>query len=73
MKLTGETRKKVSNNGLIFERSVQKTMYHAKLRQRRDLEDSDDMGVAIVKALEEATREHLEKLGPRRMTGSSLP
>ena len=44
-------------------RRVQKTIYNAKLRQRRDLEDRDDMGVALVTALEEATRDHLEKIG----------
>ena len=44
-------------------RTVRKTVYHAKLRQRRDLEDSDDMGVALVSALEEATKKHLEKIG----------
>ena len=63
VKLIGETRKKESNNGLIFERSVQKTVFHAQLQQLRDPEDSDDMGVAIVKALEEATRQHLTNIG----------
>ena len=43
-KLTGETRKKESNNGLIFERRVRKTVFHAQLQQLRDPEDSDDMG-----------------------------
>ena len=44
---------------------VQKTVYHAQLQQIRDPEDSDDMGVAIVSALEEATRHHLQKIGAR--------
>ena len=44
---------------------VQKTIYNAKLRQRRDPEDSEDMGVAIVSALEEATLQHLRKIGAR--------
>ena len=38
---------------------VQKTVFHTKLRQRRAPKDTDDMGVAIVSALEEATRQHL--------------
>ena len=44
---------------------VQKTVYHTRLRQRRPPEDSDDMGVAIVKALEASTRQHLQKIGAR--------
>ena len=44
VKLTGETRKKESNNGLIFERRVRKTVFHAQLQQLRDPEDMDDMG-----------------------------
>ena len=44
---------------------VQKTVFHAQLRQLRDPKDSDDMGVAIVSALEEATRQHLQKIGAR--------
>ena len=44
-------------------RRVQKSVYNAKLRQRRDPEDSEDMGVAIVSALEEATKQHLERIG----------
>ena len=43
--------------------TVKKTVYHTKLRQRREPEDSDDIGVAIVNALEAATREHLKKIG----------
>ena len=46
-------------------RTVQKTIYHAKLRQRRELEDSDDMGVALVSALEEAIQNHLQRIGAR--------
>ena len=46
-------------------RKLQKTVYHAQLRQLRDPEDTDDMGVAIVKALEEATRHHLTSIGAR--------
>ena len=65
VKLTGETRKKESNNGLIFERRVRKTVFHAQLQQLRDLEDTDDMGVTTIKALEEATKKHLEKIGAR--------
>ena len=44
---------------------VQKTIYHAQLRQLRDPLDTDDMGVAIVKALEEATRQHLTNIGTK--------
>ena len=43
-------------------RRVQKTIYHTRLRQRRAPEDTDDMGVAIVNALEEATRQHLQRI-----------
>ena len=46
-------------------RRVQKTIYNAKLKQRRNLQETDDMGVALVTALEEATRQHLEKIGAR--------
>ena len=46
-------------------RRVQKTIYHTQLRQRRAPEDTDDMGVAIVTALEEATRQHLTKIGAK--------
>ena len=46
-------------------RRLQKTVYHAQLRQRRDPEDTDDMGMAIVSALEEATRQHLTKMGAK--------
>ena len=44
---------------------VQKTVYHTQLRQRRAPEDTDDMGVAIVRAMEEGTRQHLEKIGAK--------
>ena len=44
-------------------RRVQKSVYNAKLKQRRDLQETDDMGVALVSALEEATRDHLERIG----------
>ena len=40
-------------------------MYHARLQQLRDLEDTDDMGIAIVKALEEATGQHLTSIGAK--------
>ena len=43
-------------------RRVQKTVFHAQLHQLRDPLDTDDMGVAIIKALEEATRHHLTKI-----------
>ena len=46
-------------------RRVQKTIYHTQLRQRREPVVGDDMGVAIVTALEEATRQHLERIGAR--------
>ena len=46
-------------------RTLQKTVYHAQLRQLRDPLDTDDMGVAIVKALEEATGQHLTNIGAR--------
>ena len=41
---------------------VEKSIYSTRLKQRRPLEESDDMGVAIVSALEESTRQHLEKI-----------
>ena len=44
-------------------RRLQKTVYHAQLRQRREPVEGDDMGVAIVTALEKATRQHLERIG----------
>ena len=44
-------------------RRVHKSVFNTKLRQLRDPEDSDDMGVALVTALEEATIQHLEKIG----------
>lgn len=40
-----------------------KTVYSTKLRQRRDPNESDDMGVVIVSAMEEATKHHLERIG----------
>ena len=46
-------------------RRLQKTVYHAQLRQLRDPKDTDDMGVGIVKALEGGTRQHLTKMGAR--------
>ena len=46
-------------------RRVQKTVFHAQLRQLRDPLDTDDMGVTLVSALEEATKQHLEKIGAR--------
>ena len=46
-------------------RRVQKTLYHTRLRQRRAPLDTDDMGVAIVRAMEDGTRQHLEKIGAR--------
>ena len=39
----------------LWTRRVQKTIYHTQLRQRRTPEDTDDMGVAIVSALEDGT------------------
>ena len=44
---------------------VQKTVYHTRLRQRRAPEETDDIGVGIVNALEDGTRQHLEKIGAR--------
>ena len=44
-------------------RRVQKSIYSTRLRQRRALEETDDIGVAIVSALEDGTRQHLEKIG----------
>ena len=44
---------------------VQKTVYSTRLRQMRLPKDSDDVGVAIVKAMEGSTRQHLEKIGAR--------
>ena len=58
VKLTGETRKKESNNGLIF-RAAAQIFSAAAQRLRRH----GRHGVAIVKALEEATKKHLEKIG----------
>ena len=46
-------------------RRVQKTIYHTRLRQRRPPRDTDDVGVAIVNAMEESTRQHLTKIGAR--------
>ena len=44
---------------------VQKTVYQSHLHQNREPEDSDDVGVAIVNALEASTRDHLVKIGAR--------
>ena len=44
-------------------RKVQKSIYNARLKQRRELQETDDMGVALVSALEEGVRQHLEKIG----------
>ena len=46
-------------------RRVSKTIYSTRLKQRREPVDSDDVGVAIVSALEEATQQHLQKIGAR--------
>ena len=46
-------------------RRVRKTVFHAQLQQLRDPEDTDDMGVAIIKALQEATRQHLANIGAK--------
>ena len=46
-------------------KKVEKTVYSTRLRQRRAPEDTDDVGVAIVNAMEEATRQHLDKIGAR--------
>ena len=46
-------------------KKVQKTIYSTKLRQRRDPQETDDLGVAIVSALEEATRQHLKRIGAK--------
>ena len=44
---------------------MEKTIYTTKLKQRRFPLKTDDVGVAIVKALEASTRQHLEKIGAR--------
>ena len=44
-------------------RRVEKSIYNARLKQRRELQETDDMGVALVSALEEGVRQHLEKIG----------
>ena len=44
-------------------RRVQKSIYSTRLRQRRALEETDDIGVAIVSALEDGTLQHLQKIG----------
>ena len=44
---------------------VEKTVYRTRLRQRRLPNNSDDVGVAIVNALETSTRQHLERIGAR--------
>ena len=44
---------------------VQKTVFHTQLRQLRDPKDTDDMGVGIVRAMEEGTRQHLTNIGAR--------
>ena len=46
-------------------RRVQKTVFHTQLRQRRAPLDTDDIGVAIVRAMEDGTRQHLERIGAR--------
>ena len=44
---------------------MQKTIYSTRLKLRRAPEESDDVGVAIVNALEASTRQHLDKIGAR--------
>ena len=44
---------------------VEKTIYSTRLRQRRAPEVTDDIGVGIVNALEDGTRQHLQKIGAR--------
>ena len=44
---------------------VEKTVYRTKLRQRRLPLKTDDVGVAIVNAMEASTRQHLEKIRAR--------
>ena len=44
-------------------RRVEKTVYHTRLCRRRLPKDSDDIGVAIVNALDTATRQHLVNIG----------
>ena len=46
-------------------RRVQKSIYNTRLKQRRELQETDDMGEALVSALEDGVREHLEKIGAR--------
>ena len=59
MKLTGETRKKVSNSGLIFERSVQKNVFHAKLQQLRDPDRSPEQPEALSRGEKPLTQDEL--------------
>ena len=44
---------------------VEKTVYRTKLKQKRSPRDTDDVGVAIVNAMEASTRQHLTKIGAR--------
>ena len=44
-------------------RRVKKTVYSTRLKQKRLPKESDDVGVAIVNALEASTRQHLTKIG----------
>ena len=44
---------------------VEKTVYRTRLKQMRLPKKSDDVGVAIVNAMEASTRQHLEKIGAR--------
>ena len=45
---------------------VNKTVYQSHLHQNRAPEDSDDIGVVIVNALDTATHQHLAKIGARK-------
>jgi len=42
--------------------TASKTVYHTNLRQRRQPEDTDDIGVAIVNAMEATVRQHLKRI-----------
>ena len=47
-------------------RRVEKTIYTTKLKQRRDPSNNEDVGVGIVNAMEESTRQHLDKIGANK-------
>ena len=57
----------------FFERSVQKSVFHAQLQQLRDSEDMDDMGSPSSRRWKRPPRNTWRRLGFKSKTGFSSP